>query len=226
LRDIKLSEDWLSILRGEFEQPYMQDLALFLRNEKAAGKVIYPPGHLLFSALEATPPESIKVVILGQDPYHGPGQAHGLSFSVLPGQRIPPSLRNIFQELKTDIGFLPPNHGCLSVWAERGVLLLNTVLSVAAGQAGSHQGKGWERFTDAIIERLNSTGQPKVFLLWGAHAQKRGMAIDEGKHLVLRAPHPSPLSAHRGFFGCRHFSQSNAFLERCGLGAVDWQLPQ
>ena len=225
MRDIELRNEWLSVLSSEFEQPYMRHLADFLRSEKAVGKVIYPAGNLLFNALQATPPQSVKVVVLGQDPYHGPGQAHGLSFSVLPGQRLPPSLRNIFQELNNDVGFRMPNHGCLNGWAEQGVLLLNAVLSVEAARPGSHQGKGWEFFTDAIIDHLNREGDPKVFLLWGGHAQKKGAGICEKKHLVLRAPHPSPLSAHRGFLGCRHFSQTNTFLARQGLARINWQLP-
>jgi uracil-DNA glycosylase len=223
--NIKLRDEWLRVLQGEFDQPYMQALSVFLRAERAAGKIIYPPGRFLFSALEATPPDAVKVVLLGQDPYHGPDQAHGLSFSVLPGQAIPPSLRNIFQELHADLGFQIPSHGCLCHWAKQGVLLLNTVLSVESGRAGSHQGKGWEQFTDAVIRHLDQEGGSKVFLLWGAHAQKKGAGISEEKHLVLRAPHPSPLSAHRGFLGCRHFSQANDFLTRQGFGAIDWQIP-
>lgn len=225
MRDIKLREEWLSVLQTEFEQPYMRSLSMFLRREKAAGKTIYPAGNDLFAALEATPPQSVRVVILGQDPYHGPKQAHGLSFSVPLGQGIPPSLRNIFQELENDVGFQSPGHGFLNHWAKQGVLLLNAVLSVEAGRAGSHQGMGWERFTDAIVKHLDREGGPKVFLLWGSHAQKKGLGICDTKHLILRAPHPSPLSAHRGFFGCRHFSQANTFLADQGLGVIDWQLP-
>lgn len=222
--EIKLPQEWAGALSGELNRPYLHDLARFLHAEKTAGKVIYPPEHLFFSALQATLPQSVKVVVLGQDPYHGSGQAHGLSFSVLGGQRIPPSLRNVFRELKTDMGFRVPNHGCLNAWADQGVLLLNAVLSVEAGRAGSHQGKGWEIFTDAVIDHLNHQGGSKVFMLWGGHAQKKGAGINEDKHLVLRAPHPSPLSAHRGFLGCRHFSKANAFLASQGQTIIDWQL--
>lgn len=222
--EVKLPQEWAGALAGEHNQSFLHDLARFLHAEKSAGKVIYPPEHLLFSALQATSPQSVKIVVLGQDPYHGPGQAHGLSFSVLGGQRIPPSLRNVFQELKNDIGFRVPNHGCLNAWADQGVLLLNAVLSVEAGRAGSHQGKGWETLTDVIIDHLDHQGGAKVFMLWGGQAQKKGAGLNEDKHLVLRAPHPSPLSAHRGFFGCRHFSKANAFLASQGQTIIDWQL--
>ena len=219
-----LRAEWLSLLRQEFTADYMRELGLFLRREKAAGKEIYPPGHEFFAALETTPPEKVKVVILGQDPYHGPGQAHGLSFSVRGDQRVPPSLQNIFKELQDDLGCTIPSSGDLTKWADQGVLLLNSVLSVERGVAGSHQGKGWEFFTDAVIAAINAQQQPTVFLLWGAQAQRKGAAIDSNRHCVLRAPHPSPLSAHKGFLGCRHFSAANRFLIDQGRGAIDWSL--
>ena len=222
--EIRLRSEWLSLLESEFEQPYMSQLSAFLRAEKSAGKTIYPPGRQFFAALDATPPEAVKVVVLGQDPYHGRGQAHGLSFSVQGRQRISPSLQNIFRELHDDIGMPLPPHGDLSQWAEQGVLLLNSVLSVEHGVAGSHQGHGWERFTDAVVATVNEGTSPVVFMLWGAQAQKKGAAVDRARHRVLTAPHPSPLSAHRGFLGCRHFSQANAFLEKNHLQPVDWSL--
>ena len=222
--EIRLRSEWLSLLESEFEQPYMSQLSAFLRAEKSLGKTIYPPGRQFFAALDATPPEAVKVVVLGQDPYHGRGQAHGLSFSVQGSQRIPPSLQNIFRELHDDIGMPLPPHGDLSQWAEQGVLLLNSVLSVEHGVAGSHQGHGWERFTDAVVAAVNEGTSPVVFMLWGAQAQKKGAAVDRARHRVLTAPHPSPLSAHRGFLGCRHFSQANAFLEKNHLQPVDWSL--
>jgi len=225
MADVNLRGEWLALLADEFEQPYMRDLSTFLRARKQAGAVIYPPGRDMFNALESTPPECVKVVVLGQDPYHGANQAHGLSFSVPKGQPIPPSLRNIFQELARDLGIQSPGHGDLSSWARQGVLLLNSVLTVEAGQAGSHQGQGWEQFTDRIVAALSAAEQPKVFLLWGAHAAKKGKNINRERHLVLSAPHPSPLSAHRGFIGCDHFSEANTFLEQLGLTPIDWQLP-
>lgn len=219
-----LREEWLCLLSEEFASDYMRDLGLFLRDEKVAGKEIYPPGSEFFAALQATPPDYVKVVILGQDPYHGPGQAHGLSFSVRGGQRIPPSLRNIFKELTDDLGCPQPASGDLTKWAEQGVLLLNSVLSVERGLANSHQGKGWERFTDAVVTVINNQRQPIVFLLWGAQAGKKGAAIDRKRHCVLTAPHPSPLSAHRGFLGCRHFSAANSFLIEHQREPIDWSL--
>lgn len=222
--DIRLREEWLSLLEAEFKQDYMVELSTFLRSEKASGKRIYPPGNEFFAALDATPPSAVKVVVLGQDPYHGEGQAHGLSFSVKGRQRIPPSLQNIFRELHEDLGVTVPSRGDLSGWAEQGVLLLNSVLSVEHGAAGSHQGRGWERFTDAVVAAVNASELPVVFMLWGAHAQRKGATVDTDKHCVLTAPHPSPLSAHRGFFGCRHFSQANAFLLAKGRQSVDWSL--
>jgi len=194
-------------------------------SEKAKGKRIYPSGRNIFSALDATPFEQVKVVILGQDPYHGPGQAHGLCFSVLPGVDVPPSLQNIFKEIERDLGIARPGHGYLMSWARQGVLLLNSVLTVEAGNAGSHQGKGWEGFTDHIVERLNAERDGLVFLLWGSYAQAKGKIIGNHRHCVLRAPHPSPLSAHRGFLGCGHFSAANRWLAGRGLTPIDWSLP-
>jgi uracil-DNA glycosylase len=219
---IRLCAEWLSILEPEFSKPYMAGLRAFLKAEKAAGKVIYPPGHEFFAALDATAPSRVRVVVIGQDPYHGPRQANGLSFSVQKGQPIPPSLRNIFAELEADLSVAPPAHGSLVGWAEQGVLLLNSVLSVEQGLPGSHQGMGWEPFTDAVIAAIDTAERPVVFLLWGKHAQQKGAAINRQKHCVLSAPHPSPLSAHRGFFGCRHFSQANRFLLERGYQPVDW----
>jgi len=221
-KKIALHASWLAGLESEFEQPYMQELGLFLRQQKAAGKEIYPPGDLIFNALNSTPFESVKLVILGQDPYHGPGQAHGLCFSVPVGVVPPPSLMNIFKELKADLDIAPARHGCLSAWAEQGVLLLNSVLTVEKAMAASHQGKGWERFTDKIISLLNERRQHLVFLLWGSYAQKKGQIIDRNKHLVLESAHPSPLSAHRGFLGNRHFSQANIYLKAHGQHEINW----
>ena len=225
MAEVKLRQEWLDLIGDEFDKPYMRELSAFLRAERAAGNVVYPPGSAVFSALEATPPEHVRVVILGQDPYHGPNQAHGLCFSVQRGQTIPPSLRNIYQELIRDLAIAAPKHGYLMHWARQGVLLLNTVLTVQAGQAGSHQNRGWEIFTDAVIKAVNDDPAPKVFLLWGAQAKKKGADIDTTRHLVLTAPHPSPLSAHRGFIGCGHFGKANAFLERHQRGSIDWSVP-
>lgn len=213
------------MLRDEFRQPYMQALREFLASEKQKGRIIYPPGPLIFNALDSTPFEQVKVVILGQDPYHGPGQAHGLCFSVNPGVALPPSLQNIFKELEADLGIASPGHGCLASWAAQGVLLLNAVLTVEAGKAASHEGKGWERFTDRVVEVLNQGRENLVFLLWGSYAQRKGALIDRNRHLVLASPHPSPLSASRGFFGNRHFSRANAYLRNTGEGEIDWRLP-
>jgi uracil-DNA glycosylase len=190
-----------------------------------AGKTIYPPPKRIFAALDTTPFDAVKVVILGQDPYHGPGQAHGLCFSVLPGVPAPPSLENIFKEIERDLGIPRPDHGCLIPWARQGVLLLNSVLTVERGLAGSHQGKGWEGFTDAVVDHLNRERENLVFLLWGSYAQAKGKLIDTRRHCVLKAPHPSPLSAHRGFIGCGHFSRANAWLREHGLTEIDWRLP-
>lgn len=217
---------WQPWLQPEFDQPYMQSLKQFLQAEKAAHKVIYPHSSNWFHALEVTPLDRVKVVIIGQDPYHQPNQAHGLCFSVKPGVRIPPSLVNIYKELKSDLGIEPVNHGYLEHWAKQGVLLLNAVLTVEQSNANAHQGKGWELFTDRVIQLVNEQCEHVVFMLWGSYAQKKGARIDQSRHLVLKAPHPSPLSAHRGFLGCRHFSQANAWLEQKGRGAIDWQLPQ
>lgn len=221
---IKLDPEWLQLLQSEFDAPYMQQLRAFLSAEKAAGKVIYPPGALWFNALNHTPFSKVKVVILGQDPYHGPHQAHGLCFSVLEGVAPPPSLLNVFAEIKRDLDFESPKHGNLTAWADQGILLLNAVLTVEQGKAGAHQGKGWETFTDRIVALLNEKREHLVFLLWGSYAQKKGALIDRKKHLVLTSPHPSPLSAYRGFIGNAHFSQANAYLQKHGLGAINWQL--
>ena len=203
----------------------MQALAAFLRAEKAAGKRIFPPGKQMFAALDAVPFERARVVILGQDPYHGAGQAHGLSFSVPPGVPVPPSLQNIFKEIGRDLGLPMPGHGCLAHWATQGVLLLNAVLSVEEGKAGSHAGKGWEGFTDEVIRQLSADREGLVFLLWGSYAQKKGELVDRRRHCVLKAPHPSPLSAHRGFLGCGHFGKANRWLQGQGEAPIDWSLP-
>jgi uracil-DNA glycosylase len=222
---VKLEPSWKARVGTQFERPEMQALSAFLRTEKAAGKVIYPPGACIFAALDSTPFEAVKVVILGQDPYHGPGQAHGLCFSVMPGVPAPPSLENIFKEIARDLGIARPDHGCLLPWAKQGVLLLNSVLTVERGLAGSHQGKGWEGFTDACVDALNREREGIVFLLWGSYAQSKGKLIDTRRHRVLKAPHPSPLSAHRGFIGCGHFSRANEYLRQHGLQAIEWRLP-
>ena len=224
-QSIKLEPGWLAVLGDQFEKPYMTQLRAFLQAEKQQGKVIYPPGSLWFNAFNATPFDKVKVVILGQDPYHGPNQAHGLCFSVLPGVQIPPSLANIYKELETDLAIPRARHGCLDHWAEQGVLLLNATLTVEQGSAGAHQGRGWETFTDAAIHALNSQREHLVFMLWGSYAQKKGAFIDAARHLVLKAPHPSPLSAHRGFLGCRHFSRANAYLQDSGQEPIMWALP-
>ncbi len=222
---VRLEESWRRRVGSWLDRPEMVELGEFLRNQKRRGKRIYPPGPRIFGALDTTPFESVKVVILGQDPYHGPGQAHGLSFSVPPGVAVPPSLSNIFAEIERDLGINRPDHGCLIAWAERGVLLLNSVLTVEHGKAGSHQGKGWEGFTDACIDALNREREGLVFLLWGSYAQAKGKLIDARRHRVLKAPHPSPLSAHRGFIGCAHFSRANQALASRGLTPIDWRLP-
>ena len=222
---IRLHHSWKAPLTPEFASTYMQDLKAFLVGEKARGKRIFPRGSEYFRALDLTPLEKVRVVILGQDPYHGEGQAHGLCFSVRPGVRPPPSLLNIYKELESDLGIAAPRHGFLEHWAEQGVLLLNSVLTVEMARAASHQGKGWERFTDAIIRAINGRPEPVVFMLWGAYAQRKAAFVDAGRHLILKAAHPSPLSAHNGFFGCRHFSKANAYLDRNGLKPIDWTLP-
>lgn len=220
-----LHNSWQNLLASEFEQPYYQQLRTFLKQEYSQTKV-YPDMYHIYSALELTPYEKVKVVILGQDPYHGPHQAHGLSFSVQPGVKIPPSLVNIYKELQADLGYPPVTHGFLESWAKQGVLLLNTVLTVRAGQANSHQGKGWEKLTDAIIEKLNAREQPIVFILWGRPAQAKEKMIDTSKHIILKSPHPSPLSAHRGFFGSKPFSKTNEALLALGETPIEWQLPE
>ena len=225
-REIELDESWLSLLKQEFEADYMHQLRAFLLEQKRRGKRIFPPGPDIFNALNSTPFDAVKVVILGQDPYHGPNQAHGLCFSVKPGVAVPPSLLNIYKELEADVGFSRVKHGYLQSWADQGVLLLNSVLTVEAGNAGSHQGKGWERFTDQIVHLLNDAGSGLVFLLWGSYAQRKGEFIDRTKHLVLESTHPSPLSASRGFFGQRHFSRANTYLEQQGRSPINWQLPE
>ena len=227
--DIQLHPGWLAPLRVAFDEPHMKTLNAFLLAEKAAGKRILPHGKEWFRALDLTPPDKVRVVILGQDPYHGPGQAHGLCFSVPSGVRPPPSLINIFKELESDVGVLRPRHGFLESWAKQGVLLLNSVLTVEMNRAASHQGRGWERFTDAVIRHVNALDHPVVFLLWGNYAQKKAAFVDSidrgGRHLVLKSVHPSPLAAHGGFFGSRPFSQTNSFLIKQGLVPIDWALP-
>lgn len=216
---------WADILGQEKQQPYFQQMMQFVESQRAAGKTIYPPSEDVFNAFNLTELDKVNVVILGQDPYHGPNQAHGLCFSVLPSVKIPPSLVNMYKELATDIsGFTVPQHGFLESWAEQGVLLLNTVLTVEQAQAHSHAKIGWERFTDTVIQQLSEHCNGLIFLLWGSHAQKKGQVIDKQKHYVLSAPHPSPLSAYRGFFGCKHFSQANNILEQQGKSLINWQL--
>jgi uracil-DNA glycosylase len=222
---IQLEPSWKARVGDYLLRPDMQDLADFLRQRRREGARIYPPGPRILAALDATPFEQVKVVILGQDPYHGAGQAHGLCFSVQPGVPLPPSLRNIFKELQRDLGVPLPDHGCLTAWAKQGVLLLNAVLTVEDGHAGSHQSRGWEGFTDHVIDVLNRDREHLVFLLWGSQAQAKGQRIDATRHCVLRAPHPSPLSAHRGFIGCGHFSAANAYLLQHGERPIDWSLP-
>jgi uracil-DNA glycosylase len=222
---VRLGDSWKAVLGDEFAQPYMRHLKDFLQAEKAAGKQIFPKGAEYFRALDLTPLDEVRVVILGQDPYHGAGQAHGLCFSVRPGVRIPPSLVNIYKELQSDLGIPPARHGFLEHWAQQGVLLLNSVLTVEEARAASHQGQGWERFTDAVIRAVNEDCEDVVFMLWGSYAQKKAAFVDGSRHLVLKAPHPSPLSAHNGFFGCRHFSRANEYLLSKGRNAIDWQLP-
>src|SRR3954447_11918457 len=228
--DIRLHPSWLERLSGEFAQPYMAELKRFLVTERERGKRIFPKGVEWFRALDLTPLEQVRVVILGQDPYHGPGQAHGLCFSVQPGIQPPPSLVNIYKELESDLGVRPARHGFLDHWAKQGVLLLNSVLTVETGRAASHRERGWERFTDAVIRVVAARPDPVVFMLWGSYAQKKAAFVRSveqgGHHLVLKAPHPSPLSAHSGFFGCRHFSKANQFLVSRGLEPIDWALPE
>jgi uracil-DNA glycosylase len=224
VENVQIDASWKKALEKEFAQPYFAGIKQFLMQERQAGHVIFPPGKLIFNAFDTTPFDEVKVVILGQDPYHGPGQAHGLSFSVPKGVDVPPSLRNIYKEIQTDLGHPVPSHGNLESWAAQGVLLLNAILTVRAHQAASHHGAGWERFTDAAIQHLNRDRDGLVFMLWGGYAKKKGEMIDRGRHLVLTAPHPSPLSAHSGWFGSRHFSQANKYLESQGKGPIDWRI--
>lgn len=224
ITDIPLHQEWAKPLNSLLERPDIKELELFLDAQYKAGKCVYPEKSTIFAALNSTPLSDVKVVVLGQDPYHGEGQAHGLSFSVPLGQTIPPSLKNIYKELQTDQGCTMPVHGNLAKWSEQGVLLLNSVLTVEHGLAGSHQKQGWEAFTDEVIQLINDQCDGVVFLLWGAYAHKKGRVIDEIKHLVLKAPHPSPLSCYRGFYGCQHFSKANQYLHTKGRSIIDWQI--
>lgn len=221
---IELESSWRKRLQADLDSEYMAQLRDFLREQKALGKTVYPAADKTFAALNAAPFDSVKVVILGQDPYHGPGQAHGLCFSVMRDVQVPPSLRNIYKELASDVNFVPPTHGCLIEWARQGVLLLNSVLTVEESLAASHKGKGWERFTDSIVNHLNDEAESIVFILWGNYAQKKGAMIDRERHLVLQSAHPSPLSASRGFYGNHHFSKSNEYLQAQNKVAIDWQI--
>ena len=222
---VRLEPSWKARVGDWFERDDMKALSAFLRERKAAGTRIFPPGPEIFAAFDATPFDDVRVVVLGQDPYHGAGQAHGLCFSVRPGVRVPPSLDNIFKEIQRDLGIARPAHGCLLPWARRGVLLLNAVLTVEEGRAGSHQGQGWEGFTDHVVDVLNREREGLVFMLWGSYAQAKGKVIDARRHRVLRSTHPSPLSAHRGFLGCGHFSAANQYLAHGGGAPMDWSLP-
>ena len=221
---VKIEESWKTALKDEFKQPYFKQIVEHIKTEKEQGKTIYPPGSLIFHAFEATPIDHVKVVILGQDPYHGPNQAHGLSFSVQKGVPPPPSLVNIFKELHEDVGMPIPNHGYLEKWAQQGVLLLNASLTVRAGEPMSHSKIGWHHFTDSVIKKVSEDKEHVVFMLWGKFAQEKKSLIDEKKHLILKAAHPSPLSAHNGFFGCRHFSKANTWLMKYGIDPIDWAL--
>ena len=216
----------MNVIGDEFEKPYMAELSQFLITEKQTGKTLFPPGSQIFYALDRTPFEKVKVVVLGQDPYHGDGQAHGLCFSVQPGVAPPPSLMNIYKEMESDLGLAPPPHGCLSRWADQGVLMLNSVLTVEAHKAGSHQGRGWEKFTDRVIRELEARRENLVFILWGGYARKKGSFINRERHMVIESPHPSPLSSYRGFFGSRPFSRTNSYLGETGQSLIDWELPQ
>lgn len=222
---MKLEQSWFNELAGEFEQPYVRALKSFLSEQKASGAQVFPACDEMFNAFSHTPLDKVKIVILGQDPYHGEGQAHGLCFSVKPGVAIPPSLKNIYRELHDELDISAPSHGHLTSWADQGVLLLNSVLSVECSKAGSHQGKGWETFTDKVIDVINRKREGVVFMLWGNYAQRKGSIIDTSRHCVLKAPHPSPLSAYRGFFGCNHFTQANHYLLGRDQAAIDWTLP-
>lgn len=221
---IKLEPQWKEALKDQFELPYMQTLKQFLFQEKSSGKIIFPPGDDIFSAFNLTPLDHVKVVIIGQDPYHGPNQAHGLCFSVKKGIPAPPSLVNIYKELESDMGIQPPQHGFLEAWAKQGILMLNAVLTVESGKAGSHQNRGWETFTDRVIEILNQRKENIVFILWGAYAKKKGEKIDRKKHMVLYAPHPSPLSSYRGFFGSKPFSKTNDYLRSKEIAEINWSI--
>ncbi len=218
-----INNDWLPAIQGEFRKSYYRELFEFVKAEYDS-QVIYPPAEDIFNAFHLTPLGEVKVLILGQDPYINENQAHGLCFSVRPGEEIPPSLQNIYEELHSDLGCYIPNNGYLEKWARQGVLLLNTVLTVRAHQSNSHKGRGWEQFTDAIIKAVNEQDRPVVHMLWGRPAQSKASMLTNEKHLILTAPHPSPLSAYRGFFGCRHFSQANTFLEKNGIRPIDWQI--
>ena len=222
--DVKIEASWKEILKSEFAKPYFQQIPLHIKTEKSQGKIIYPPGSLIFNAFNKTPFDKVKVVILGQDPYHGTGQAHGLCFSVQNGVPPPPSLVNIFKELQDDIGVSIPDHGNLTHWAEQGVFLLNASLTVRAGEPMSHSKIGWAEFTDTVIKKIAGLKKNVVFLLWGKFAQEKRVFIDETKHCILRSVHPSPLSAHAGFFGCKHFSKTNEYLMSKGIDPVDWKL--
>ena len=224
--DVKIEPSWKEVLRQEFSKPYFLQIVSFLKTEKTAGKIIYPPGSLIFNAFNTTPFDKVKVVLLGQDPYHGPGQAHGLSFSVPEGIPPPPSLVNIFKELQTDTGLSMPRHGNLTYWARQGVLLLNASLTVRANEPMSHSKIGWATFTDTVIEKISQQKKEVVFLLWGKFAQEKQILIDETRHLVLKAAHPSPFSVEKGFFGCRHFSKTNEYLTGNKIDPIDWKLPQ
>jgi uracil-DNA glycosylase len=222
--DVKIEQSWKEVLKDEFNRDYFQQIAAFLKMEKAAGKIIYPPGSLIFHAFDATPFHNVKVVLLGQDPYHGQGQAHGLAFSVQQGVKPPPSLMNIFKELEQDVGVPPPKHGHLESWAKQGVFLLNASLTVRAGEPMSHAKSGWHEFTDTVIRKISDLKDNVVFMLWGRSAQDKQALIDETRHLVLKAAHPSPFSADKGFFGCRHFSKANEYLVKNRIDAIDWRL--
>lgn len=222
--NIQIEDSWKAALIEEFEKPYFVEIRRFLQEEKAAGKIIYPPGSLIFNAFNSTPFEKVRVVILGQDPYHGAGQAHGLCFSVQHGVKPPPSLVNIYKELKDDVGFEIPKHGNLQKWTEQGVFLLNAMLTVEANQPASHQKKGWEEFTNAVIQKLSKERNGLIFILWGNFAQQKAVLIDETKHTILKAAHPSPFSAYNGFFGCKHFSKTNEILKAIGEMEIDWQV--
>ena len=226
LKNSSLQASWQKQLDSEFSQPYMQQLQDFLHQRELMGKVIYPPQEQVFNALNSTDFAQVKVVVLGQDPYHGPNQAHGLAFSVPKGVKVPPSLANVYKELQRDLDLPMPTHGCLQTWADQGVLLLNATLTVEQADAGAHQKQGWETFTDKIVQKLNEQRDGLVFMLWGSYAQKKGQMIDRSKHLVLESAHPSPLSAHRGFIGNGHFSQANVYLQQQGNKPIDWSVPE